>query len=434
MSRILNVLMISQIGLAMGCAFKEDTGPVKPETKPSDVIETIEKGREAQAGDLEIALSKAKLTFDEAAHPNSYIARISWLPVLKRVIVSKKDDPRERVLNNVTEYSEPVGGGTKVSYVIRVQDAFGMSLFSRELVGDVPEDGVVVGKNSLKKDENWIYNRLFFFENGQILLDGFNLSIRANKLFVYGGANKRSEAEKGKAPNSYAHILTNEPHALLVNGRSGGSTINIDAEIAEGELYVHLMGAKGLPGKSGDQKIKEGKLSLDTPKPEKQGAPGRPGKSRTRALPCRGTMGDVPCDSQVVCDAAPTNGEPGLRGDPGPSGENGGEGGKAGSIYFNVKEHRDFKVTVYFTAGSGGDGGKGSEVGYIGGLGGTPGTPANGCPTAVAGPQGPRGNKGLDGQAGLDGEVGDMRGNGVNLILIPYKLPPRNPVSSKTGS
>lgn len=429
MSHFFKVLMVLQIALAAGCAFKEDTGPEKPETKPSDVIEAIEKGREAQAPEIEAALSKAKLTFEERPMPDQYVARLVWPSKLKRVVLTKKDDHRERVLINETDYSEPVEGGAVLSYILKVQDAFGATMFAQELKGVVPKDQVVVGKQRLEEDANWWNrNRIFFFKNSQILLNGFNLSIRANKLLVFANDTK------DKAPNSYAHILTNEPHALLVNGRSGGSTINIDAEIAEGELYVHLMGAKGLPGKSGDQKIKEGKLSLDTPKPEKQGAPGRPGKSRTRALPCRGTMGDVPCDSQVVCDAAPTNGEPGLRGDPGPSGENGGEGGKAGSIYFNVKEHRDFKVTVYFTAGSGGDGGKGSEVGYIGGLGGTPGTPANGCPTAVAGPQGLRGNKGLDGQAGLDGEVGDMRGNGVNLILIPYKLPPRNPVSSKTGS
>lgn len=426
MSRIFTSFLISQVAIALGvagCAFKEDTGPAKPEANPSDVIETMERGREAQAGNLEAALNDAKLAFDATDVPNSYIARLSWSPVLKRVIVSKKDDPRERVLNNSTEYSEPVRGGTTVSYLIQVQDSFGMSLFSRELVGEVPKDGVVVGTISLRNDEYWNYHRVFISGNGRIVLNGFNLSIRTQSLIIYGDGERKLEAQKGEAPTEYAHILTNEPHALVKNGRVGGSIINIQADRAEGNLIVHLMGAKGLPGKSGSQKIKEGNISLDTPKPEQKGAPGQPGRSRVRALPCKGMRGDVPCDSQIICEAAPTNGGAGQNGLPGPSGDRGESGAKTGSIYFDVKDHRDFTATVYFTKGPGGDGGEGSEVGYVGGLGGEPGAPANGCPSAIAGPRGSRGGKGQNGASGEEGEVGDMRGNGVNLIPIPYELP-----------
>ena len=418
MSRIIQVLMISQIALAAGCAFKEDTGPEKPETKPSDVIEAIEKGREAQAPELAAALKNARLVFEELPMPDQYIARLEWPPALKRVVLLKHDDNRDRAIVNGTEFTERVIGGTTVSYIIKVQDAFGTTMFTREFVETVPKDQVVIGRKILTEDTNWSKrNRVFFLKNSQILLNGFSLSIGAQKILI-------AENEKGdKSPSEYAHILTNEPHALVANGRVGGSIINIQAERAEGNLIVHLMGAKGLPGKSGAQKIKESGISLNTPTPDKRGIPGQPGRSRIRAMPCRGTKGDIPCDSQVVCDAAPTNGGPGHPGDPGPSGDRGGTGAKSGSIYFDVKDHSEFTATVYFTRGPGGDGGEGSAVGFVGGIGGDAGAPANGCPSAGSGPQGLRGGKGSNGAKGEEGEVGDMRGNGVNLIPIPYELP-----------
>lgn len=419
MSRIIQVLMISQIALAAGCAFKEDTGPEKPEMKPSDVIEALEKGREEQAGELAAAVRDMRLTFEEDSLPDQYVARITWPSNLKRVSLSKKDDPRERVLTNETEYSESVKGGATLSYIIKVQDSYGMSLASRELDGVAPKDRVITGRESLTDDDKWTnYNRIFFFKGGQILLNGFNLSIRAKKLYVF------ADEIGDKVPNSYAHILTNEPSALMKegSGRSEGSKINIDVEQAEGHLYVHLMGTKGDSGRSGDQKIKDEKISLEIRDPKKQGAPGRPGKSRVRASPCAGTMGDVSCEPLPMCESNPTNGEPGLRGEQGVAGDTGKKGSDTGSIYFNVKEHRDFKVTVFLTPGRGGKGGEGSSTGYVGGLGGDPGAPASGCKEAVAGAEGPRGGKGPDGLEGPEGDVGEMRGNGVNLILVPYKV------------
>lgn len=421
MSRIFTSFLISQVAIALGvagCAFKEDTGPAKPEANPSDLIEAIEKGREAQAPELEAALKKAKLSFEELPMPDQYVARITWPSTIKRIALTKWDDSRERVITNQTEFSERVIGGTALSYIVKVQDSFGTTISTREFAATVPKDQVVVGRRALNEDANWSNrNRVFFLKESQILLNGFNLSIEAKRLVV------DHPNVQDRAPTEYAHILTNEPHALVKNGRVGGSIINIQADRAEGNLIVHLMGAKGLPGKSGSQKIKEGNISLDTPKPEQKGAPGQPGRSRVRALPCKGMRGDVPCDSQIICEAAPTNGGAGQNGLPGPSGDRGESGAKTGSIYFDVKDHRDFTATVYFTKGPGGDGGEGSEVGYVGGLGGEPGAPANGCPSAIAGPRGSRGGKGQNGASGEEGEVGDMRGNGVNLIPIPYELP-----------
>jgi hypothetical protein len=418
MSRILNLLLISQVAMAFGCAFKEDTGPEKPETKPIDVIQTIEKGREVEAGELAIVPSDLKLEFEETQLPDQFIARLSWPPKLKRVALSKASGVRNRILNNQSEFTEQVGGGTIVTYGIEVQDSLGVALFSLEIEGVAPKDRVIIGRVALAADEVWNYNRIFFFENSQILLNGYNLSVVAKKLIVRGIDNVIA------VPNEHAQILSNNPLAQLKPGdRAEGSKINIDVERAEGHLYVHLAGAKGVPGKSGLERAKEMQVSLTTPNPSQAGGPGEAGKSLVRAVPCRGgTLGDVACDQpNVTCLNPPTNGKPGQKGQAGIPGGDGGKGGGTGSIYFNIKDHSQFKTTIYYSRGEGGDPGVGSP-GFAGGVGGPPGAPSQSCPNATLGPQGPQGDHGESGAKGDSGQVGDMIGNGVILIPVPYEF------------
>lgn len=427
MSRVLNLLLASQIAMAFGCAFKEDTGPEKPETKPIDVIQTIEQGREAQAGELAIGQDELKLAFVETHQPNVYFARLTWPQKLRRVILSKANDQRVYVLVNVSEFTEPVSGGDKVSYGIQIQDALGVTLYSKSIEGIAPKDRVIVGDIEMDRDEGWSYNRVYFLPGSRVLLNGYNLSIRSRELIV------QATDQSNKSPESHSHLVTVRPLAQLKPGqRAEGSKINIDVERAEGHLYVHLAGAKGVPGKSGLERAKEMQVSLTTPNPSQAGAPGEAGQSLIRAVPCaRGTMGDVPCDQPTVrCLAPPTNGKPGLKGQAGIAGGDGGKGGGTGSIYFNIKDHSQFKATVYYSRGEGGDPGVGSP-GFVGGVGGPPGTPSQGCPNATPGPQGPQGDHGANGAKGDRGQVGDMIGNGVNLIPVPYEFRDSN---SKTAS
>lgn len=427
MSRILNLILISQVAMLFGCAFKEGTGPQKPTTKPIDVIETIEKGREAQVGELILSAEDVKLSFEESPFPDQYIAKINWPSKLKRVILTKATDLRPRVFVNEIEFKEEVRGGSKVSYGFQVQDALGVSLFSIEIEGAAPKDRVVGDTLVLMRDELWEYSRIFFLSNGRIVLNGFDFSMRAKRLVV-----STTDIEN-QPPDEYSQIRSNNPLAQLKPGqRAEGSKINIDIERAEGHLYVHLAGAKGVPGKSGLERAKEMQVSLTTPNPSQAGAPGEAGQSLIRAVPCaRGTMGDVPCDQPTGrCLAPPTNGKPGLKGQAGIAGGDGGKGGGTGSIYFNIKDHSQFKATVYYSRGEGGDPGVGSP-GFVGGVGGPPGTPSQGCPNATPGPQGPQGDHGANGAKGDRGQVGDMIGNGVNLIPVPYEFRDSN---SKTAS
>ena len=404
MSRIIQVLMISQIALAAGCAFKEDTGPEKPETQPSDVIETIEKGREAQAKNLTLAPGEAKLEFLEGA-AGFYFARLSWPDRVPRVQVTKSDDARPILVADKNEYTEIVTAGQKVSFGLAIADAMGITIQSIRLDGTAPKDLQVAEVRKLDQDTLLKYNRIFFYEGGKFVSNGYNLSIEAKKLIFV------EKVKQGSKETFFdgAHIITHYPDTFL-NGeiRRENSKINIDADYAEGELVLMMIGPHGRNGKSGNVLAKERGLSLSVRDAALAGAKGNDGVGLISGRPCmRGMEGmDIVCEQpRPFCSVQPTSGLPGKKGAQGLKGEPGEDGGDTGSVYFKVADHSKFKVLIYSRPGKPGAPGPGGD-GLLGGAGGQPGAAPEGCVAASAGPNGPKGDKGPNGSDGREGRIG----------------------------
>ena len=404
MSRIIQVLMISQIALAAGCAFKEDTGPEKPQTQPSDVIETIEKGREAQAKNLTLAPGEAKLEFLEGT-AGFYFARLSWPDRVPRVQVTKSDDARPILVADKNEYTEIVTAGQKVSFGLAIADAMGITIQSIRLDGTAPKDLEVRDPRKLLGDTVYDYNRIFLYQGGKIITNGFNLTLKAKKILVTENPNGISK----ESAASSAHIITHYPDTFL-NGeiRRENSKINIDADYAEGELVLMMIGPHGRNGKSGNVLAKERGLSLSVRDAALAGAKGNDGVGLISGRPCmRGMEGmDIVCEQpRPFCSVQPTSGLPGKKGAQGLKGEPGEDGGDTGSVYFKVADHSKFKVLIYSRPGKPGAPGPGGD-GFLGGAGGQPGAAPEGCVAASAGPNGPNGDKGPNGSDGREGRIG----------------------------
>lgn len=404
MSRLVHVLMVSQIALAAGCAFKEDTGPEKPETKPSDVIETIEKGREAQAKNLALAPGEAKLEFLEGA-AGFYFARLSWPDRVPRVQVTKSDDARPILVADKNEYTEIVTAGQKVSFGLAIADAMGITIQSIRLDGTAPRDLQVAEVRKLDQDTVLKYNRIFFYNGGKFVTNGYNLSIEAKKLIF---VEKVKEGSKETFFES-AHVITHYPDTFLDGEiRRENSKINIDADYAEGELVLMMIGPHGRNGKNGNVLAQERGLSLSVRDAALAGAKGNDGVGLISGRPCmRGMEGmDIVCEQpRPFCSVQPTSGLPGKKGAQGLKGEPGEDGGDTGSVYFKVADHSKFKVLIYSRPGKPGAPGPGGD-GFLGGAGGQPGAAPEGCVAASAGPNGPNGDKGPNGSDGREGRIG----------------------------
>lgn len=404
MSHFFKVLMVLQIALAAGCAFKEDTGPEKPETKPSDVIETIEKGREAQAKNLTLAPGEAQLEFLEGS-PGFYFARLSWPARVPRVQITKSDDARPILVADKNEYTEIVTAGESVSFGLSIADAMGLTVQSIRMDGVAPKDLEVRDPRSFDRDTIYDYNRIFFYEGGRLVTNGFNLTLKAKKLIVSGRSN---ETDKDSVAIR-SHIITHYPDAVL-NGkvRRENSKINIDADYAEGELVLMMIGPHGRNGKSGNELARERGISLATRDSALVGAKGSDGVGSISGRPCaRGLEGvEIGCDQpRPFCRVQPTSGGPGKKGARGLQGEAAEDGGDTGSAYFKIGDYRKFKVLIYTRPGKPGLPGVGGD-GFLGGLGGQPGAVPEGCTAASAGPNGPNGDKGLAGGEGREGRLG----------------------------
>lgn len=413
------LISISVLNLS-GCAFKEDTAeePKVQDTKPSDIVDTIERGREQQATDIKLTNENVQIRFDELPDPNAYRVVITWPANIKRMQVVRAKDARPTIVAGVNEFSENVRGGETVSYGLLVQDSFGAHVQAMNLEAVAPVDLEIRKWQALVEDTLVRVNRVFF-HGGGFVTNGFNLTIESNSISI---------ATDGKFPSAPtpidgAHILTVFPDTQIVgNQMSAGSNIRINAKVATGKMILGLIGAIGKKGKSGHelevQKNPQKRASLD---PNRNGSNGLDAISVLTQRPCLpvGEL-DIVCESPTPrCERQPTNGATGLIGEAGYDGERGERGGNTGSIHFFIENHSEFSADVLFRKGKGGPGGD-PGPGFSGGKGGLAGKTAAACGTAVDGAHGPDGPFGEKGGTGFDGELGIINGNGVSIRLEEY--------------
>lgn len=422
-TQLLAKLLISvAIFQVSACAFKEDT-PEKPkvqETKPSDIVDTIERGRDQQATEIKLTNENVKIRFDEMPDPNSYRVVITWPANIKRMQIVRAKDARPTIINGQNEFSEQVRGGETVSYGLLVQDSFGAHLQALSLEAVAPLDLVVDSEVLLKNDRIIEVNRLVFRPNGMLCTNGFNLSIESNTLIV----DERDQSALKGALIDQAHILTVFPGAEIEgNQMKEGSKIRISAKVATGKMILGLIGANGKPGRTGteleNQQNPNKRKSLD---PIRKGADGLDAISVLTHRPCAPLNNgmDISCDIPTPrCDRQPTNGKNGLVGEIGIDGEQGQSGGDTGLVFFHIDDHSKFSADILFRKGKEGAGGA-PGPGFPGGKGGLAGKTAAGCGTAVDGTDGPMGPSGNPGKPGERGSIGSFNGNGVSIRLDEY--------------
>jgi hypothetical protein len=403
------------------CAFKEDT-PEQPkvsEAKPSDIVDTIERGREQQATDIKLTNENVKIRFDELPDPNAYRVVITWPANIKRMQIVRAKDARPTIVAGQNEFSEHVRGGETVSYGLLVQDSFGAHLQALNLEAVAPVDLELRKRKDLAEDTLVRVNRVFF-NGGGFVTNGFNLTIETNSLII----PEEIGFPRAPTPIDGAHVLTVFPGTQIDgNQMSAGSKIRITAKFATGKMILGLIGANGKPGRSGQElESQQSPHKRNSPDPNRKGANGLDAISVLTQRPCAPLNNglDISCDIPTPkCERQPTNGENGLIGEVGYNGEQGERGGNTGSIHFFIQDHSQFTADILFRKGKRGDGGA-PGPGFPGGKGGTAGKTAAACGTAVDGADGPVGPSGKPGEPGLNGDLGPFNGNGVSIRLDEY--------------
>lgn len=406
------------------CAFKEEN-PEEPkvqEAKPSDIVDTIERGREQQASDIKLTTENVKIRFDEMPDPNSYRVVITWPANIKRMQIVRAKDARPTIVTGQNEFSELVRGGETVSYGLLVQDSFGAHLQALNLEAVVPLDLELRERQKLSKDTLIRVNRIFF-AGGSFLTNGYNLNIEANLLVI------PEEIDRPTAPTPLdgAHILTFFTDTKISeNHMKVGSKVLISAKVAIGQMKIGMIGANGRQGKSGAEietkLFPKKRTSLDPIRSGKNGLDAISVMTQRPCAPLNSEM-DISCDIPTPrCDRQPTNGTDGLRGDTGQNGGQGEQGGNTGTVDFFIDDHVRFKADIIYRKGEGGPGGA-PGPGFPGGKGGRAGKTAEACGTAVGGIDGQVGPSGAGGKIGDTGDMGPFNGNGVRLLLDEYKKP-----------
>lgn len=403
------------------CAFKEDT-PEQPkvaEAKPSDIVDTIERGREQQATDIKLTNENVKIRFDELPDPNAYRVVITWPANIKRMQIVRAKDARPTIVAGQNEFSEHVRGGETVSYGLLVQDSFGAHLQALNLEAVAPLDLEVREKLKLTENTSIRVNRAFFLGGGY-LTNGYNLSIETNLLVI----PEEIGLPRAPTPIDGAHILTTFPGTEISgNHMKVGSKILISAKVAKGRIVIGMIGAIGRPGRSGQvleaQQNQKNRKSLD---PNRRGSNGLDAISVLTQRPCAPLNNgmDISCDIPTPkCERQPKNGTNGLVGEAGFDGEQGERGGNTGTVDFFIDDHKLLKADILFRKGIGGAGGL-PGPGFPGGKGGLAGKTAAACGSAVDGADGPVGPSGKPGEPGLNGDLGPFNGNGVSIRLDEY--------------
>lgn len=387
-------IFISLMGLAVaGCAFKKEDGPTPEAAAAEELLKTIEVKKQQQAFQGKLTKENVRVRFDETEIIGFYEMTITWPTAIATMVITideKTPEIRQQVEGGFLKMTVSAGNEHKIN--LMAYDSLGSPISSISLIEKVPSDLVIDRTFHMKKAELFDVNRVFFYDGAQLVTNGFDLTIKAKKIFV-----ENVEFTSARVPANKAHIITTPPNTLAAEQSNLlGSKILISADQAVGTLAIALIGFNGQDGKNGADAPMHAPGALD-------GAPGKPGQTKSRTRPCiRGNI-DIPCEPEIViCAVAATNGEDGQHGAPGFPGEDAWNGGNAGEIQIDVKNSSEFKLEVAQRVGQPGKPGVGGQ-GTPGGKGG-PGGPKD--PYCAGGAKGKDGNDGGKGGNGKKGEPG----------------------------
>lgn len=311
----------------------------------------------------------ASFEIKEREGPNQYEINIRWTDENQHVIVTYNAN---QVFNSRS---------TEKLFIIEVEGGAGVHIVVEELVSGrkqplgelstiIPRDIVIEKNLNLNTNLNLSGNRVYLVHGTQIQTNGFDLSIKANKIF---------------ADDAYLASFPSGSQALpLTPGKSGGS-ISIQAKDAIGRLNIELRGQKGGDG-------------VDGIPWEKSADNGVAGKDSQDAV----FDGEIRSYSYCVRDAG--DGWPGGNGAMGRDGSAGEKGGDSGTVLIHIENHSDLEVAHLIEAGEGGSSGAGSP-GQRGGVGGQPGLAFSNCRPGQKGPDGRDGERGVTPPSKGQGEV-----------------------------
>lgn len=398
----LTALFVSVVGLSVaGCSFKKDGGPTPEAAAAEELIKTIETKKQQQAFEGKLTKENVSVRFEETDTIGFYEMIISWPSAIATMVITiDGGTPEIRGQGHGGIFKKSVGSGNTHKIELMSYDTLGSPISSLAMIVQVPKDLEVSKTSQLSGSAVFEVNRVFFRDNAQIITNGFDLTIKAKKIFV-----DNLEITSSRIPANRAHIITTYPNTLAEGQTQlSGSKIQITADQAIGTLAVALIGYNGPDGENGADAPPPAPGTLD-------GANGQPGQERSRRQPCMRFNMDVPCEPEVVvCGVAATNGsdgKPGLNGSPGADGWN---GGNTGDLDINIKNSSEFKLEVAQKVGIAGKGGLGGK-GTSGGKGGAGGHKTAYCGAGASGKDGAPGVKGADGKNGQLGQKALIKHN-----------------------
>lgn len=367
----------------VGCAFSKNKDKNDDQKKAEVLLETD------QLRDQEF-----KVEIVETDKLNEYFVKFSW-PAGRGIRVEVQEDDLIVDSKGENSIAIPVGGGEKHKFNIEAYNSIGGSILRKVIPQDIPEDLEITGTWNLEKNyEHSKYNRIQINGDSRISTNGYDLMMRADRVYIEAGALLETRSATKYAPSE--EMLR-------------GSKIEIHARQAHGMLRMIMSGFMGRNGRSGDQVDKDNGFA-DPYLPELKGAAGRHGEHKPNTNK----------ESEGYrCSVSPTDGAQGKQGAPGTDGEDGQPGGSTGTVFVNLSEPNQSNLILEIvpklgTPGQAGAGG----IGRRGGHGGDPGASAEGCSDARRGADGPRGPNGQPGKPGGDGKIGPFLGSAGVTIQV----------------
>lgn len=370
------------------CSFKKPSAQSPEEKAAEQVLQQIEQ----QKFNGQLSEENVRVEFQEASRPGSYFLVVTWPKDVPAMKVSV-DNKSYEIVNDRNSYKYAVMYNEKHSVHLVALNSIGGEISSHAIETHSPNDLLV--NKEIKLLENVVYkvNRVYFQEEGRFLTNTRNLRIEANKIYV----TTEGTPSKRQMDLRTAHIVTSHPDQIASSfDELKGSTVEIIAKKAYGQLRIGMIGINGKDGAPGANAVANDSLN---------GAPGRPADVRQEVDSCMSADG-TPCfsDLKFFCISPPTNGTDGKKGFTGGPGQNGWNGGNSGSLSVVLEDSSEFQLEVALRRGLPGKGGAGG-LGSPGGLGGPADentfdkcrSAQNGAP----GPQGDQGAAGVEGQPGL---------------------------------
>lgn len=403
-------LLVLAYLLLGACSFQKESEKQKKTIETTtEVLTQFERNREikkqSEEDNGQLTDQNVSLSFIENKEPGSYRLRINWPESVVSMSI-QINDGFEMATAKDSYYETNVIHDTEYRIRLYSKNSNGVEVSRKEIAAKSPKDFILQGHEELNQDTSLNVRRLYIFSTGRLLTNGFNLSIRTEKLFIFKKDDDQIESGIFEAD---AHITTSPRNKIAhIPVQLSGSKISITAKEAHGHLRVALLGVNGQNGRNGDE-LDQAKGFVRGIDPNLNGANGEDGIVLKDQLPCPSRRMDIPCEKvKLICQKAPTNGAPGKTGLAGTTGEDGMRGGDSGSLFVHVEDSSNLTIEVGQRAGMPGHGGNGG-TGSLGGLGGKPGkNPGYPCTAAQDGPEGPRGPKGNEGKTGADGKIGTV--------------------------